>query len=105
MLTFPKTGMLRVGPVPAKGPLLTGSGRFDLNGLQGRDEERAFQSEQGTWVRKQGRQESGQAGRARPGGKRLKGHSGECLGIGCALFHTEQPGGNRLFFDMKSLDT
>src|SRR5947209_4264274 len=38
---------VRVAPVPAA-PLLTGSGRYDLPALQGRDEERAYRSEQGT---------------------------------------------------------
>jgi hypothetical protein len=38
---------VRVAPVPAS-PLLTASGRYDLRILQGRDEERAYRSEQGT---------------------------------------------------------
>jgi hypothetical protein len=38
---------VRVAPVPAS-PLLTGCGRYDLPAVQGRDEERAFRSEQGT---------------------------------------------------------
>src|SRR5689334_6271402 len=57
---------LRVGPVPAA-PLLTGCGRYDLADLQGRDEERAFQVEQGTWFRKEERglaREGGCTGRA-----------------------------------------
>jgi len=39
---------LRVGPVPAS-PLLTDCGHWDFPALQGRGEERAFRSEQGTW--------------------------------------------------------
>jgi hypothetical protein len=68
---------VRVAPVPAS-PLLTGCGRYDLPALQGRDEERAFRSEQGTDPRKEGRA----AARSRPDSRQLPGGEGQRKRLG-----------------------
>ena len=50
------------GPAAEEAALLTASGRSNGSELQGRDEERAFQAEQGTWFRQEGKR--GLAGEA-----------------------------------------